>query len=105
GLPVLQIADLANVWLKVYVAETQVGLIKPGQLADVTVDSFAGKIFKGRVSEIAEIPEFTPKNVQTRDERTKLVFWVKIAIENPDLELKPGMPGDAVIHIDTPTRP
>lgn len=104
GLPIVRVIDLAEVWLKVYVAEKQVGFIKPGQEADVTADSFPGRTFRGKVIEIAEIPEFTPKNVQTIDERTKLVFWVKVAIENPDLDLKPGMPGDAIIQTGTPVK-
>ncbi len=99
GMAVVQIADLDNVWMKVYIPATEVGLIKFGQTADVVCDSLPDRKFPGKVVEVAEKPEFTPKNVQTRDERTKQIFWVKIEIPNPDLDLKPGMPGDAVIHV------
>jgi HlyD family secretion protein len=95
----VQVADLANVWMKVYIPATQVGQVKFGQKAEVVCDSLPEKTFPGTVVEIAEKPEFTPKNVQTRDERTKQIFWVKIEIPNPDLDLKPGMPGDAVIKL------
>ncbi|MDD3925221.1 MAG: efflux RND transporter periplasmic adaptor subunit [bacterium] len=100
GAPIIRMADLRHVWLRVYVPETQIGLLKTGQRADVTVDSYPGRIFHGKVVEIAQEPEFTPKNVQTREERIKLVFGVKVAVENPAQDLKPGMPADAVIYLD-----
>jgi multidrug resistance efflux pump len=99
GFPILRIADLARPWLRVYVPEPQIGRVRLGQRAEVVVDSFPGRTFAGQVAEIAEKPEFTPKNVQTREERVKLVFGVKIAVENPGGELKPGMPADAVIFV------
>ncbi|HEY5998878.1 MAG TPA: efflux RND transporter periplasmic adaptor subunit, partial [bacterium] len=99
GFPILRIAELGRVWLRVYVPETRIGLVKPGQRAAVSVDAFPGRSFPGVVAEIAEKPEFTPKNVQTREERVKLVFGVKVEIENPGGELKPGMPADAVITV------
>ncbi|MHB9110897.1 MAG: HlyD family secretion protein, partial [Armatimonadota bacterium] len=98
GMPIVRVAQLQNVWLRVYVPEPQIGKLRLGQQADVTTDSSARK-YSGRVTDIAEEPEFTPKNVQTKDERMKLVFGVKIAVENPDGSLKPGMPADAVIHV------
>jgi len=101
GLPIVRVADLKRVWLKVYVPEPQVGLLKLGQKAEVTTDSYPDRRYAGRVIEIAEEPEFTPKNVQTKGERVKLVFGVKIEVENPNQELKPGMPGDAVIFVGT----
>ncbi|NLI79685.1 MAG: HlyD family efflux transporter periplasmic adaptor subunit [Candidatus Riflebacteria bacterium] len=102
GLAVVEVADLATVWMKVYIPATQVGLVTFGQKAEVVCDSLPGRTFPGTVVEISETPEFTPKNVQTRDERTKQIFWVKIELPNPDLALKPGMPGDAVIHVGKP---
>jgi HlyD family secretion protein len=99
GFPIVRIADLARVWLRVYVPEPQIGRVKTGQRAAVSVDAFAGRTFPGVVTEIAEKPEYTPKNVQTREERVKLVFGVKIEVENPGGELKPGMPADAVITV------
>jgi multidrug resistance efflux pump len=99
GFPIVRIADLARVWLRVYVPEPQIGRVKTGQRAAVSVDAFPGRTFPGVVTEIAERPEYTPKNVQTRDERAKLVFGVKVEVENTGGELKPGMPADAVITV------
>jgi len=97
GAPIVQIADLATVWMKVYIPATEVGRVKFGQSAKVVCDALPDKVFTGKVVEVAEKPEFTPKNVQTRDERTKQIFWVKIEMPNPDGDLKPGMPGEATI--------
>ncbi len=98
GTPIVQLAELNQVWLRVYVPETQVGLVKVGQRARVTTDAYGGKAYAGKVTEIAEEPEFTPKNIQTKEERVKLVFGVKITIDNTAQELKPGMPADALIY-------
>lgn len=102
GLPIVQIADLATVWMKVYIPANEVGRVRFGQPAEVVCDSLPDRLFAGKVVEIAEQPEFTPKNVQTRDERTKQIFWVKIEIPNPSGDLKPGMPGEATIRTGTP---
>jgi HlyD family secretion protein len=99
GFPLLRLADLASVWLKVYIPETELGRVKLGQAAEVTADTWPGKVYRGRVTEIADTPEFTPKNVQTREERVKLVYAVKVAVDNPAFELKPGMPADARIRV------
>jgi HlyD family secretion protein len=99
GFPILRLAQLDRVWLRVYVPEQRIGALRTGQRATVTADAFAGRAFAGVVTEIAEKPEFTPKNVQTREERAKLVFGVKVEVENPGGELKPGMPADAVIGV------
>jgi HlyD family secretion protein len=99
GFPIVRVADLARVWLRVYVPEPLIGRVKLGQRAAVTADAFPGRAFPGVVTEIAEKPEFTPKNVQTREERVKLVFGVKIEVDNPGGDLKPGMPADAVITV------
>jgi HlyD family secretion protein len=100
GFPILRVVELGRVWLRVYVPEPRIALVKPGQKASVSVDAFPGRGFPGVVAEIAEKPEFTPKNVQTREERVKLVFGVKVEVENPGGELKPGMPADAVIRVE-----
>ncbi len=97
GVAVLTLADLKLVWMKIYVAEPVMGLINLGDEARITVDSYPGRTFLGKVTFISQEPEFTPKNVQTQEERTKLVFAVKIEMENEDLALKPGMPADAEI--------
>ena len=100
GTPVVTLADLDHVWIRVYVPEDQYGKLALQQPVDVTVDSFPNEIFKGKILSIASGAEFTPKNAQTPEERVKLVFAVKIAVENPNRKLKPGMPGDATIHVD-----
>jgi HlyD family secretion protein len=97
GQAVVRLADLDHMWLRVYVAETDLDRVKLGQEAEVRIDAAPGKVYRGEVTEIAQEPEFTPKNVQTREQRTKLVFGVKVEVENPGRELKPGMPADARI--------
>ena len=99
GTPVVTIGQLDPVWLRAYIGETDLGRVKLGQAADITIDTYPGKVFRGSVTFIAQDAEFTPKNVQTEKERVKLVYRVKIAIPNPAHELKPGMPADA--RIDT----
>lgn len=98
GQEVFSLADLSYIELKIYVDETEIGKVKPGQEADVTVDTFPEKVFKGRVTFISPEGEFTPKIIQTYKERVKLVYLVKVLIPNPDLDLKPGMPADAVLR-------
>ncbi|OGW26752.1 MAG: hypothetical protein A2X56_10245 [Nitrospirae bacterium GWC2_57_13] len=97
GTPVLAIGDLENPWIKVYVKEDKLGLVKLGQKAEVTVDSYPGKVYDGTVTYISSEAEFTPKNVQTQEERVKLVFGVKVSVKNEKDELKPGMPADVKI--------
>ena len=99
GRPVYTLADLSNPWIKVYIRETKLGLVKLGQPAEVTVDTFPGKVYIGKVTQIASEAEFTPKNVQTREERVKLVFGVKVSVQNEAGELKPGMPADVKINV------
>ena len=101
GTPILRVSVIDRPWLRVYVPETDLGRVKLGQKADVISDTYPDRKYPGRVVEIAQQPEFTPKNVQTREERVKLVFGVKIEVENPNRELKPGIPADAVIHVGT----
>jgi HlyD family secretion protein len=93
----VKISDLTNVELYIYVTELELGKIKLGQKAEVSVDAFKDKKFDGKVTYISPEAEFTPKNIQTKDERTKLVFAVKIEFPNPNFELKSGMPADARI--------
>lgn len=99
GSPLLRLADLDTVTLMVYVPEPQIGHIKMGQEAQVEVDSYPGQSFAGRVVFIASEAEFTPQNVQTKEQRATLVFGVKIEIPNPHHRLKPGMPADALIKV------
>jgi multidrug resistance efflux pump len=97
GAPIVTLDDLDHIWLRVYVPEDLYGRVKIGQTVQVTVDSYPKEIFKGTVAEIASDAEFTPKNVQTEEERVKLVYGIKVNIDNRDHRLKPGMPADAVL--------
>lgn len=99
GTPVVTLADLDHIWLRAYIAETDLGRIHWGQDAQVTTDTYPGKRYHGRISFIASDAEFTPKSVQTYKERVTLVYRIKIDIDNPNHELKPGMPGDAHITL------
>ena len=100
GDSIVTIGDLTRPWLNIYVGERDLGKVALGMPAEVTVDSFPEQPFSGRVSFIAEKSEFTPKNIQTADERVKLVYRVKIDLENRAEQLKPGMPADAVLHLN-----
>jgi len=100
GTPVVTIGELDSVWVRAYINESDLGRVKVGQKARVTVDTWPGKSYEGIVTFIASEAEFTPKNVQTQKERVKLVYRVKVTIPNPNMELKPGMPADAEIKQD-----
>ncbi len=97
GREVITVSDLSRVDLKIFVDETQIGKVKPNQKAQVKIDTFPDKVFPGFVSYVSPEGEFTPKIIQTKKERVKLVYLVKIAIANPAKELKAGMPADAVL--------
>ena len=92
-----KVSDLSSVDLVVYVSEEDLGKVQLGQTANIKTDTYKDKTYEGKVIYISPEAEFTPKNIQTKDERTKLVFAVKIKIPNPNYELKAGMPGDAEI--------
>ena len=93
GAAILVVTDLAQPWLTVYVAEPDLGRVKLGATAEVVTDG--GERRQGKVTVIASRAEVTPKNVQTRDERVKLVYRVKVGLENDDGLFKPGMPAEA----------
>ena len=97
GATVLTISELDRVHVMLFVTEKELGRVRLGAEADVTIDAAPGRVFKGRVTYISPEAEFTPKNVQTKEDRVKLVFGVKVEIPNPDGTLKPGLPADAVI--------
>ncbi len=99
GTPVVTIGELGRAWLRAYINETDLGRVKPGQPAKVTTDTYPGKSYAGRVSFISSEAEFTPKTVQTEQERVKLVYRIKIDVPNPQMDLKPGMPADAEIDL------
>jgi HlyD family secretion protein len=96
---VFTIGDLENPWIKVYVKEDKLGLVKLGQQAEIMVDTYPGKKYDGTVTYISFDAEFTPKNVQTKEERVKLVFGIKVSVKNMNNELKPGMPADVRIIV------
>jgi HlyD family secretion protein len=101
GTPILTVADIQNVWLKAYIPETDLGKVKWGQEVIVTTDLHPRKEYKGRISFISSQAEFTPKNIQTEKERVTLVYRIKVDLQNPDLELKPGMPADGKIVLSS----
>jgi HlyD family secretion protein len=100
GSPVVTVGDLEHVWLRAYVSETDLGKIRLGDPVEVTTDSYPGKTYRGKISFISSQAEFTPKSVQTFEERVKLMFRIKIDLENPNGELKPGMPADGHLKLN-----
>ena len=94
-----KITNLSEAELIIYVTEKELALVKYDQNAEITIDAFNDKSFSGKVIFISPEAEFTPKNIQTKDERTKLVFAIKIKIDNSEHFLKPGMPADAKIKL------
>jgi membrane fusion protein YbhG len=101
GSPVFVMVDMSRLYVKVYVPEPDIPKLKLGDPAEIVVDAFPHRRFAARVSKIHEQAEFTPKNVETAEERLKLVFGVELTFVNPDRLLKPGMPADCIIHWTT----
>lgn len=97
GTVLYVVVDLNRLYVKVYVPEPDIGKIKLGLPARVYIDAYPDRFFNGRITKIYEQAEFTPKNVETKEERVKLVFGVEVSVDNPDGVLKPGMPADVVI--------
>jgi len=97
GRALFTLADLSRVKLTIFIKETELGKVRRGMNADVFIDSYPGRAFAGTVTFISEQAEFTPKNIQTKDERVKLVYKVEITVPNPEAILKSGMPADAVL--------
>jgi HlyD family secretion protein len=102
GTTVATIGEMDKPWLRGYINEKDLGRVKFGAKVKVTTDSFPGKIYWGRISFISSQAEFTPKQIQTSDERVKLVYRIKVEIENPQHELKLNMPADGEIQLNTP---
>ncbi len=100
GSPILTIADLEDLTVRIYVPEVSLGKIILGQTVSIEVDSHPGKTFPGTVSYISDKAEFTPKNVQTKEERVKQVFGVDIETTSHDGVIKPGMPCDVIIAVE-----
>jgi HlyD family secretion protein len=99
GSPLFDIVDLDKLYLKVYVPENEIGKIRLWLPAQIYTDAFPDKPFPATLRYIASRAEFTPKEVQTPDERVKLVYAAKLYLDaNPDHKLTPGLPADAVIR-------
>ena len=97
GSTIFTVANLHDIWLTAYINETDLGRVKLNQTADIRTDTYPNKVYKGRISFISQEAEFTPKQIQTTEERVKLVYRIKIKVDNTNLELKPGMPADGYI--------
>ena len=102
GAGIVVVTNLASAWLNAYIPEPDLGRIRLGQEAEVLTDD--GQSRAGRVAFIASQAEFTPKNVQTRDERVKLVFRIKVSVDNGDGLFKPGMPAEARLQPASPAQ-
>ncbi len=99
GAPIITLADIEHIWVRVYVPETDLGRVHWGQEVAVQTDTYPGKRYHGRISFISSEAEFTPKSVQTEKERVTLVYRVKVDVDNANFELKPGMPADVYIPL------
>lgn len=100
GAPVITVGDIDHPWLRGYIHETDLGRVKLGSKVKVTTDSYKDKVYDGRITFIASEAEFTPKQIQTQQERVKLVYRVKIELDNSKHELKSNMPADAEIVVE-----
>ena len=98
GSPVVTLLDPDDRWVRIYVREDAVGRVQLGLAAEIRSDTYPDRVYQGEVIFIGAEAEFTPRNVQTTEERTKLVYPVKVRITgDPDFELKPGIPADVTI--------
>ena len=95
--PVITLAIMNPVWVRTYLPETYLGKIKPGAAVSISTDSYLGKVYAGWVGAISPTAEFTPKNIETPELRTRLVYQVRVYACNPQFELRLGMP--ATVHI------
>ncbi len=100
GTTVVSIGDIDHPWMRGYINERDLGRIKLGMPAKVTSDSYPGKTYAGHITFISPQAEFTPKQIQTQEERVKLVYRIKIDVENPNRELKSNMPVEAELVLD-----
>lgn len=100
GATLVTISCLDPVYLWVYITAEELGRVRLGQRAEVMIDSFPNKSFEGKIVYLSPEAEFTPKNIQTREDRVKLVFAVKIELPNPEGQLKPGLPAEAIIKVE-----
>lgn len=99
GRPVATVTDLSRPWVRVYIPENRIGMVRLGAKAKIRIDTYPDRTFDGQVTYVSSQAEFTPKNVQTQEERVKLVFAVNVTAENVAGALKPGMPADVYIAV------
>jgi HlyD family secretion protein len=99
GTPVVTLANIDDLWMNIYIPETQTGLVKLGQEVRVTVDAFPNETFTGKITFVSSESEFTPKTILTQEERIKLVYRTKVSLQNTQQRLKHGMPADAEILV------
>lgn len=97
--PVFTLGDMTTAKVTIYIPLIDMSRVKLGSTASVKIDAYKDKVFKGSVSRISQDAEFTPKNVQTKDERVKQVFAVEITVKNDESLLKPGIPADVIINL------
>jgi HlyD family secretion protein len=102
GAALYTLVDPTDVWIRIFIPESRIGLVRVGQQARVAVDTLPGQNFAGRVTQISTQPEFTTVNVQTKQDRVKLLFGVKVRLTDPEHRLRPGMPAHATIFIGSP---
>ena len=100
GMVLMTIGDLKRPWVRVYIGEPDIGRVRIGQEAMVVTDAYPKREFPGTLRYIANEAEFTPKNVQTRQERIKLVYEARIYLTNEEGILKPGMPADVSLRLE-----
>lgn len=106
GQPILTIMDPGDRWVRIYIPEDRIGAVSLGQEAAIRSDTYPERTYPGRVVHIAREAEFTPRNVQTREERVKLVYAVRVAISgDPELVLKPGIPADVELQLPAAREP
>jgi len=99
--PIAKLLEADKLYLMVYVPETEIGKVSIGKFAEVRVDSYAGKTFKGYVEQIRQQAEFLPRNVQTKEEHVHQVIGVKLRVENPDNRLRAGISADVTFAPET----
>ena len=102
GTPIVTLGDIDHPWLRGYVSQSRLGQVKLGMPVAIHSDSYPGKTYRGRITFIASEAEFTPKQIQTTEERVKLVYRIKVEVANPGRELKLNMPVDGVIELPKP---
>jgi len=96
GVPIVVLTDLENIWLRAYLAFTELGKVKLGQTLRVATEAVPDREFEGKIIRISDEAEFTPKDVQTAEQRVRQVYWIKIGLGDADGLLKPGMPADVL---------